>query len=35
MEERIYRIFWKEIGFCDAQVDERLSQLFSTFFYDE
>ena len=35
MEERIYRNIWKEIGISDAQVEERLSQLISTFFYDE
>ena len=35
MEERIYRNIWKEIGVSDAQVEERLSQLISTFFYDE
>ena len=34
MEERIYRNIWKEIGISDAQVEERLSQLISTFFYD-
>ena len=32
MEERIYRNIWKEIGISDAQVEERLSQLISTFF---
>ena len=35
MEERIYRNIWKEIGISDVQVEERLSQLISTFFYDE
>lgn len=29
------RNIWKEIGISDAQVEERLSQLISTFFYDE
>lgn len=35
MEERIYRNIWKEIGISDAQVEERLSQLISTFFYEK